>query len=422
MLVFVGTYGEKLGHVDGKGKGVYVLELDATSLSLASESGGKGFLNKAQLGGCECLLNPTYLVSHRDVASGALQLYVVDERYDGSGGIVAAVGVNEESAELTLLGPPVAAGGTGTCHVTVAPGGRHVLAANYLSGSVCCIRRNADGSLDPACTMVLSLPPPASPITYPGPNAARQENAHAHMVQFIADGRTVLVPDLGSDRVWSLEYNADDANEPLRAKGAAACIPPLLGGGPRHLALHPSLPIAYVGYELTSLCAAFEIDATSGELAGEPLAPGPLCVLEGTACSFLGEPAADPSMYSRFVHCSDSGFKSCSDAETSVAAVRITPCGRWLLLSSRIVDGDGAISCVPLTADGKFATDTPIRITSTHGQIPRDFALLPTDERLVVLAANQNSDSMFALPEAAPHVDLHAGVPTPVTIAFSVSK
>ena len=34
-LVICGTYGEKLGHVHGKGKGLYVLKFDRSSLAFA---------------------------------------------------------------------------------------------------------------------------------------------------------------------------------------------------------------------------------------------------------------------------------------------------------------------------------------------------------------------------------------------------
>ena len=55
MLLFVGTYGEKLGHVHGKAKGVYVFELDPCTLTAKADS-SKPFHGVAQLGGAEQLL------------------------------------------------------------------------------------------------------------------------------------------------------------------------------------------------------------------------------------------------------------------------------------------------------------------------------------------------------------------------------
>jgi 6-phosphogluconolactonase (cycloisomerase 2 family) len=119
LLVFVGTYGEKLGHVEGKGEGVYVLRFDPITETFAAPS---GLIGKAQLRG---LTNPTYLCTHRDPTTCELHLYVVDEKYGDAGGTVVAARVDEDTGELQELSRPVPAGGTGTCHVTVAPGGKH---------------------------------------------------------------------------------------------------------------------------------------------------------------------------------------------------------------------------------------------------------------------------------------------------------
>ena len=49
LLVLGGTYGEKLGHVDGQGKGVYAFTIDRETLAPAE--GRAKFLGVAQLGG-----------------------------------------------------------------------------------------------------------------------------------------------------------------------------------------------------------------------------------------------------------------------------------------------------------------------------------------------------------------------------------
>lgn len=279
-LIVIGTYGEKLGHVDGKGRGLYCILFDSASRRLVTGPPDLPFevpfLGLPQLGGAGGLLNPTYLSKHRG-EDGSLQLYVVDERYDGDGGSLLAVKLNEATAELTPLGGKVQVGGAGTCHVMVAHGGKHVLVANYMGGSVAAIERRADGSLGSRCALIVfpptsPLPGLATPITFPRRNVARQEQAHAHMVQ-MSGADTILVPDLGSDVVWNLKYLVDEVN-PLKIVSAGAVHESLAGGGPRHLALHPSLPICYVAFELTSLVAAFAIDPANGTISGAPLPPG----------------------------------------------------------------------------------------------------------------------------------------------------
>ena len=78
---------------------------------------------------------------------------------------VVAARVDAATGELHQLGAPVSAGGEGTCHVSVAPGGAHVLAANYMGGSVCAIARRPDGSLDASSVQLGSLPSRAHPIS-----------------------------------------------------------------------------------------------------------------------------------------------------------------------------------------------------------------------------------------------------------------
>ena len=103
-------------------------------------------------------------------------------------------------------------------------------------------------------------------IQFPGPNAARQEGSHAHMCVFSrgTDATTVLVPDLGSDVVWSIPYDAANKAAPLgKPVATAAGYADLMGGGPRHVAVHHGAsagragPVAYVAYELTSQVAAW---------------------------------------------------------------------------------------------------------------------------------------------------------------------
>ena len=153
-----------------------------------------------------------------------------DGPLDG-GGIIRRLLPQCEEAWL-LLSRGMHAGGAGCCHVCVSPGGEHVIAANYNGGSIVAIRRAADGSLDPSCVQYIVLPPSSEGIKFPGPNAPRQESAHAHMCIFSAgtDNTTVLVPDLGSDLVWSIPYNASSKSTPLGAPVATAAGPAAASG------------------------------------------------------------------------------------------------------------------------------------------------------------------------------------------------
>lgn len=79
--------------------------------------------------------------------------------------------------------------GTACCHCIVTSDGKHVLAANYMSGSAVAYARAPNGVLG-ACTSFHQYEGGT------GVNAARQEGAHAHQVMFDPDERFVYVLSL----------------------------------------------------------------------------------------------------------------------------------------------------------------------------------------------------------------------------------
>mmetsp|Transcript_23733 Transcript_23733/g.58989 ORF Transcript_23733/g.58989 Transcript_23733/m.58989 type:complete len:453 (+) Transcript_23733:51-1409(+) len=445
-LIIVGTYGEKLGHVDGKGKGLYVMKFDAENKGFMPSS---GFIGAPQLGG---LKNPSYLTSYRDEASGALQIYIVDESSDGPGTVSAAT-VDEETGELKALGPAVPAdadlgSGAACSHVSVAPGGKHVFAANFLGASIVAIARNPEtGALDESKVQYLRFPPPSHPIQYPLTNAERQEQSHAHQVLVSAGTKTtsILVPDLGSDVVWSVPYDGANTAAPLGEPAATASHPALAGGGPRHAALHPTEAIAYVAYELSTVVACFAVDKETGAIVGAPL--GVINALGGfgyeggagaASGAFLTGGGGGVPSYEALVEANGvsgaapdlprgHGLTRCSDKKAAIGAVRVTPDASHVVVSNRIFGAPGALSAIPLTRAGLFEeqSNAPVMISSTLGHTPRDFVVLPPVGAgggggraggFIAMVANQDTDEIVVMGEGeAPRV-LTKEVPTPVCL------
>lgn len=404
-----------------------------------------GWLRRARTSqACTFVRNATYLAAHRDESTSELHLYICDEREDGPGSVLAAT-VDEATGELTPLGSPIAADNRGDskpgacCFVSVAPGGRHVVAANYLGGSLVAMARAPDGSLDAASVQYVHLPPAEHPVAYPRPNAARQEGPHAHMALFSSgrDGVHLLVPDLGSDVVWSVRYDASSASQPLGVPQPTGVDASLAGGGPRHAALHPTLPLAYVGYELVSLVAAFAVNPASGALVPDLPPRRVWNVLDGTEGPLLRGAGARSAELDALRGAGAGGHAVCSDKQTSIAAVRVTPDGTHLLVSSRLVGAPGALTAIPLGADGALDV-SKTRVTRTLGRTPRDFALLPppppteggertakrhkaaeaAEAPLALLVANQDDDTLVAL--AAGQEGVVVGeAPTPVCLCVA---
>jgi len=109
-------------------------------------------------------------------------------------------------------------------------------------------------------TIPLSLSPPtmlaptAKPVTFAfpgtGPDAGRQEASHPHQVAAHPSGKQLLVPDLGSDKVWVL-----DRDEETKAWKVCGEVPTVAGDGPRHLVVKDET--MYVMNELLTSVTAY---------------------------------------------------------------------------------------------------------------------------------------------------------------------
>ncbi|HEY5311979.1 MAG TPA: beta-propeller fold lactonase family protein, partial [Pirellulales bacterium] len=237
LWVYVGTH-----TAGGKSKGIYRCDLTLDDGQLSEP------VAVAET------VNPTFLALH---PSGRF-LYAVSEvaATDGkkSGG-VAAFALDPASGNLTALNKQ-SSGGAGPCHVNVDRAGRHVLVANYGSGSAAVIAIEKGGKLGQQTAHVQHHGAGADP--------RRQEGPHAHSINLDAANQFAVVCDLGLDLVAMYHYDA-------AAGTLVACDPPgakvAPGSGPRHFAFHPDGKHAYVINEMASTVTAFDYDPKSGRLS-----------------------------------------------------------------------------------------------------------------------------------------------------------
>ncbi|MFF0743207.1 beta-propeller fold lactonase family protein [Streptomyces sp. NPDC004111] len=268
---YLGTYTTN----PGGGKGI----------GLASYRAGEGGLTSSGvLGG---VANPSYLALSPDRRT----LYAVNEQAEGA---VTAVRIGDAGEPPRGLGSR-GTGGADPCHVSVHPGGRFLLSANYTGGSVAVHPIGRDGAPGEVADVVRH--------TGSGPDPERQQGPHAHMVLPDPAGRYVLAVDLGTDSVYT--YRLDERKGKLRECGRAATRP---GAGPRHLAFHPSGKYAYLVNELDNTLVVCGYDARTGALEpGTPQATLP----SGTELSERNYPAGViVSADGRFVYVSNRGHNS----------------------------------------------------------------------------------------------------------------
>ncbi len=355
MWVYVGTYNQH------GSKGIYRFDFDPATGKLS----GRTLAAEAT--------NPSFLA----IAPDCKHLYSVDEVADFNGkksGAVSAFAIEPDGGLKRLNAE--SSMGTGPCHLVADKAGKHVLAANYGSGSACVLPIGEDGKLGPATSSQQHKGTSVNP--------QRQEGPHAHSINLDAANRFAVVADLGLDKVFVYRYDADKGtitpNEPPATKVTG-------GSGPRHFAFHPNGKNAYVINEMTCTVTAFNYDAEKGvltEIQTLPTLPRPV------------------------------------QAGDSTAEVQVHPSGKFLYGSNR---GHNSIAVFKIDADGKL---THVGNESTHGKTPRNFGIDPTGNWLI--AANQDSDTLVVfrvdtrtgeLTSMAPAVE----VPMPVCVKFlPVSK
>lgn len=362
-LLLVGTYTEPIlfgtgAVLKGKGKGIHIYSFDAST----------GRLEEAAV--AEGIQNPSYLAFGR----GSERLYAVNElkRCEGAAsGAISAYAFDPERLTLTFLDKRLS-GGTDPCHVVVDPSGRWAALANFRSGSVAVYPILADGGLGRM----------ASFFQHEGHsvNPARQAGPHAHAVVFAPGGESLMVPDLGTDRIVAYRFDAASGALTPDEGRTVSCEP---GVGPRSLEYHPTGCFAYAVNELASSVTAFAVDRATGALSAmQTLSTLP----EGW-----------------------SGASTCAD-------LHVAPSGKFLYASNR-----GHDSIAIFTIDEADGTLRSIGHEPTRGATPRNFAL--DDEGSILLAANQDSDSIAVFRiDAGTGKPEYTGVscfaPTPVCVKF----
>ncbi|MFE7275026.1 lactonase family protein [Streptomyces sp. NPDC057623] len=320
---------------EGKGKGIEVYDVSP---------GGEHWtpLQTVELD------NPTFLATDRT----RRYLYAVH----GDFTYVSAYRIAPGSGRLTALGRQET-GGRNPAHLAVDPSNRFLVVANHSSGTVATLPLLADGGLGPR-TDLLSLP------GAPGPHRTEQTGAKPHHVPFSPDGRFIVVPDKGLDRIFTLTLDAESGKLGF---GPVPSVATREFAGPRHIAFHPRLPYAYAIDELCSTVTAYHWDAGRGALEARQ-------ILSATAPTTTGDSRG--------------------------GEIAVGPDGRFVYASNRGGAGDGSPGGPEPDTIGVFRVSArtgllqPVGWTSTRGIRPRFFCLGADGRRLY--AANERSHTIVS--------------------------
>ena len=290
LYAYVGCYTTPERHGRGDGIHVYQVEPDSGAWSHVQHVGG--------------LVNPSFLIASRD--QRFLYASHGDENY------ATAFAIDSATGHLNRLNQADTGGGNGA-HLALHPAGRHLVVANYASGTVAVLPVRADGTLANH-TQLVKLE------GEPGPHRTEQTSSHPHHIVFHPSGNFVIVPDKGLDRVFAFRFDAAAGKLTPAAQPSAATRP---GYGPRHAAFHPTLPVAWVVNEISSMVATYAWEAKGGGLRAVQILPS--LPEDFTGRNTLAEIAVSPN--GQFVYCSNRGHDSVAVFKTDARTGRLTPAG-----------------------------------------------------------------------------------------------
>lgn len=261
--------------------------------------------------------------------------YLLDEQRQGM------LGIYDRNFRRLAAYPTL---GADPCHAALSPDRSMLAVANYSSGDVAVWR------LDPAT----GLPRGAArriPHEGQGPNRERQAGPHAHWVGFTGDGAILHSVDLGADAIFAhrVDSGTGQPGETTTAYRAEA------GSGPRHLARHPRLPVAYLVAELANTVTTLQ-----------PRDDGTFTARDTVSTLPRGHAGA-----------------------SAAAHIAVNAAGTRLYVSNR---GHDSIAVFAIGGDGAL---TPLQHVACGGHWPRFFLL--REDRREMLVANERSGNIASL-------------------------
>jgi 6-phosphogluconolactonase len=272
-------------------------------------------------------------------APDALHLYAVNEGDDVGGtgaGAVSAFAIDPASGGLSFINR-VSSGGEGPAHVLVDASGRFVLVANYNGGNFSVLSIEAGGGLGARLA-----------------GAEHGDGARAHQVVLDPSNRFLFVPNKGRSDVSQYRFDAQTGSITPSMPAELDLAP---GAGSRHLAFHPTLPLAYVINELDDTVTAASFAESSGTLTAIQ------------TVSTLPDGA--------------------NGGQNTGAEIQVAPSGRFVYGSNR-----GHDSIVIYSVDASTGRLALVGHQETGGDTPRSFHVDPSGRLLLV--ANQGSDEVVS--------------------------
>lgn len=341
-----------IGSYEGKQQeGIKVYALDTHTGQARYVSGAKG------------MSGPSFLAP---TADGSM-VYAVGE---SSEPMAYTLSFDKREGRLALLGSQ-ATHGSAPCHISLSPGEKWAVTANYMGRNVTALPISDNRQLGEASQLV--------PFEGTSIDPERQRQPHLHSTTFTPDGRYMLAADLGADRLRLLAV--DEQNEALLHSQGLHDVIVASGSGPRHMVWHPNGKWMYLINELSGLVTAFAYH--QGQF--QPL---------------------------QYVVADTVGARGSAD-------IHVSPCGRHLYASNRLQADGLAIFAI----DSRQGTLTRVGYQPT-GIHPRNFGIAPGGRYVLVACRDTNEVQIFRRDTRTGLLTLvgQVSTPRPVCVKFVEGK
>lgn len=241
--------------------------------------------------------NPSWLT----IDSSNSFLYAVSELDDSQGGgLVSAYRIEDGGTTLVFLNQ-VSSHGSLPCHMTLDSKGRHLYVSTYGGATLAVLDILADGRLGQVIQLV-----------------DHDASAGAHVHEAVLDEAlgTMQVMDLGLSKIFQYRYDAVTGLLALET-----VVELTEGSGPRHVVIHPYLPVSLVISELDNSLSCLSYNHQTG-LVGEVLATvSTLRVGEST--EDMGAAELGLSRDGQFVYASNRDLSDPNKQRSSIAVFKL---------------------------------------------------------------------------------------------------
>ena len=276
----------------------------------------------------------------------------------------------EDGALREINRQPLGVGGA--CYIGTDAAGQTLIAISYGDGAVVAYPLRNDGGLEPRSALFRH--------EGRGPNAARQEKAHAHSATFSPDDRFVYICDLGMDRVVAYRLTGNPGGLIAAPEADGVCPP---GVGPRHAKITADGLFLYVVNELIGSVSVFTRDLESGALR-----------LEQTVSTLRDD----------------------YRGENGSSEIRLHPEERFVYAANR-----GPDDLAVFSRDAATGRLERIQNIPTGGGHPRNFALSPDGRWLIAANRDANDLTLFSIDRTTGRLTATGetlSVPEPVCVLF----